>query len=96
MYEAQCRLLAFCKPVSHSTKTALQKADGLKMEGYVLCDSKFNRVKVKSPNYVRLALLAGENADGANWKRILSIVQENEGTLALFFFAETLIILIPL
>jgi hypothetical protein len=66
----------------------LAKTDGLKMEGYVLCDSKFNRVKVKSQNYVRLALLAGSDIDGANWKRLLSIVQENEGSEFLAYFPQ--------
>ena len=42
-------------------------------------DGNFNRIKVKSPLYVQLSLLRIRDSNGINFKRIVSIVQMNEG-----------------
>lgn len=43
-------------------------------EGYVVCDAKFNRVKVKNPAYVAVHHLKGKSAE----HNILTIVKSNE------------------
>lgn len=53
-------------------------------EGYVVCDANFNRVKVKSPKYVQLHYMAGNQ----NWSipRIVEIIRTNEvGEYATYF-----------
>ena len=56
-------------------------------EGYVVCDSHFNRVKVKSPLYVSIHHLRGEN-DVMSYKRALEIVKANEVDEVLTYFPE--------
>lgn len=53
-------------------------------EGYVVRDGAFNRVKVKSPQYVALAHLK----DGMAPRRLLEIVRTNEGSEFLVHFPE--------
>lgn len=60
--------------------------DGLKCEGYVICDSQFNRFKLKCTSYVNLALL--HTKDGKEWKRLVAIVQINEGSEFLAYFPQ--------
>jgi hypothetical protein len=60
--------------------------DGLQCEGYVICDSRFNRFKLKCPSYVNLSLLY--NKDGNEWKRLVAIVQVNEGCEFLAYFPQ--------
>ena len=43
-------------------------------EGYVICDAKFNRVKVKNPAYVAVHALKGKTAE----HNIITIVKTNE------------------
>lgn len=45
-------------------------------EGYVVCDSKFNRVKVKSPSYVAAHHLKGNGV--MSYSRALELVRANE------------------
>jgi|ERR1035437_6077558 hypothetical protein len=54
----------------------LRSLEGLSwsFEGYVICDSKFNRVKVKNPSYVAVHHLKGKSAE----HNILTIVKSNE------------------
>ena len=56
-------------------------------EGYVVCDSHFNRVKVKSPLYVSIHHLRGENGV-MSYKRALEIVKANEADEVLTYFPE--------
>ena len=56
-------------------------------EGYVVCDSHFNRVKVKSPLYVSIHHLRGENGV-MSYKRALEIVKANEVDEVLTYFPE--------
>lgn len=53
-------------------------------EGYVVCDAKFNRVKVKSPNY----LLLHRAKDGLSPRRLLEVARSNEGSEFLSYFPE--------
>jgi hypothetical protein len=45
-------------------------------------------VKVKSPLYVQLALLSTKDKQGLNAKRILTIIQQNEGEEFLTYFPQ--------
>ena len=45
-------------------------------EGYVVCDSKFNRVKVKSPSYVAAHHLKGNGT--MSYSRAIELVRSNE------------------
>lgn len=70
-------------------RIVLQKVntlDGLFCEGYVICDAQFNRFKLKCPSYVNMALL--HNRDGNEWKRLVAIVQVNEGSEFLAYFPQ--------
>lgn len=64
--------------------TAANAIDPMQGEGYVVCDDKFNRLKVKSPQYVALAHLK----DGMSGRRLLEIVRANEGSEFLVHFPE--------
>jgi hypothetical protein len=54
-------------------------------EGYVLIDTKNNRIKVKNPAYVNLHHLKG---NGLNTKRIVDIIFTNETKEVLSYFPE--------
>lgn len=57
----------------------------LEIEGYVVCDAFFNRIKVKSPQYVALH----HAKDGLMSKRhVADIVRRGESSEALAYFAE--------
>jgi len=60
----------------------------LKNEGYVVCDGKWNRVKVKSPQYVALTYLHSNTKDNVNMRHMLEIVRLNEGDEFLVHFPE--------
>lgn len=60
--------------------------NGLESEGYVICDSQFNRFKLKCQSYVNLSLL--HNPDGNQWKRLVGIIQVNEGSEFLAYFPQ--------
>jgi hypothetical protein len=53
-------------------------------EGYIVCDAMFQRVKVKSPQYVALHQLK----DSLSPKRVLEVVLLNEGDEVLAYFPE--------
>lgn len=63
---------------------SVQTIDPMDGEGYVVCDAVFNRVKVKSPQYVALAHLK----DGFSLRRLLEIVRANESSEFLAHFPE--------
>ncbi len=53
-------------------------------EGYVICDAKFNRIKVKTPQYVALHHMR----DGMGSRRMLDLVRSNESEEFLTYFPE--------
>lgn len=53
-------------------------------EGYVICDAAFNRIKVKTPQYVALHHMR----DGMGSKRMLEVVRSNESEEFLTYFPE--------
>ena len=55
-------------------------------EGYVVCDSKFNRVKVKSPSYVAAHNLKGNGV--MSYARALELVRANEIDEICTYFEE--------
>lgn len=59
--------------------------DPVKEEGYVVCDKNFNRVKVKSPNYVALHHCKN-NLN--SFKNLVNLVLNNEGLEFLAYFPE--------
>jgi hypothetical protein len=63
---------------------AAAQLNPLNAEGYVVSDSNFNRIKIKSPRYVALAHLK----DGLSTRRILEIVRANESDEFLTHFPE--------
>ena len=56
-------------------------------EGYVVCDKSFNRIKIKSPLYVAIHHLRGENGV-ISYRRALEIVKKNEVDEVLTYFPE--------
>ncbi len=56
--------------------------------GYVVVDAKFNRVKVKSPQYVCLSLMSWKDKDGLNIRRMLEVVRVNEGEEFISYFPQ--------
>jgi hypothetical protein len=68
--------------------TASRKLDASKAEGFVIRDSNFQRVKVKSPMYVQVALLSATDKDGLNARRLLEVLQLNEGSEFLSYFPQ--------
>lgn len=58
--------------------------DPMKSEGYIVCDAQFNRVKVKSPQYVAISHLR----TGFSTRRMLEIVVTNEGEEFLNYYPE--------
>lgn len=63
---------------------AAHALDPMKFEGYVVCDGNFNRVKVKSPQYVALAHLKG----ALSGRRFLEIIRANESDEFVAYFPE--------
>ncbi len=55
-------------------------------EGYVIVDKYYNRVKIKSPTYLQLAYLKGEN--GLTLKNAIDIIEGNETDEILAYFPE--------
>lgn len=56
----------------------------MEQEGYVICDQNFNRIKVKSPQYVALSHIK----DTMSYRRMIEIVQTNENEEFLSYFKE--------
>lgn len=63
---------------------AAAELNPMNAEGYVVSDANFNRIKIKSPQYVALAHLK----DGLSTRRILEIVRANESDEFLAHFPE--------
>jgi RNA ligase len=63
---------------------AAQLLDPMNLEGYIVCDRQFNRVKVKSPQYVAIAHLRSSFSA----RRMLEIIMANEGEEFLAYFPE--------
>lgn len=59
---------------------------GIDQEGFVVVDHKFNRIKIKHPDYVRLHHMKGN--DGPSYKRMLEIVVKGESDEVLSYFPE--------
>ncbi len=58
--------------------------DPMDSEGYIICDADFNRIKVKSPQYVAVSHLK----TGFSTRRMLEIVATNEGEEFLNYYPE--------
>jgi hypothetical protein len=63
---------------------AANKLNPMEAEGYVVCDAEYNRVKVKSPQYVAMAHMR----EGFTTRRMLEIVRTNEQSEFLTYFPE--------
>ncbi|MBC8112590.1 MAG: 2'-5' RNA ligase, partial [Verrucomicrobia bacterium] len=59
----------------------------MKQEGFVICDEKFNRVKVKSLQYVSIGFLKGVE-DKTTDRYLLEIIKTNEGAEFLSYMKE--------
>jgi hypothetical protein len=64
--------------------TAADKLNPMESEGYVVVDHLFNRVKVKSPQYVALSHLK----DSMSARRMVDIVRMGESSEFLSYFSE--------
>lgn len=67
-----------------SIVAACNALNPVECEGYVVVDAAFNRIKVKSPQYVALSHLK----EGMNGRRLLDIVRTNEASEFLSHFPE--------
>eukprot|EP01080_Neovahlkampfia_damariscottae_P005886 gene5886-9714_t len=63
------------------------KLDPTICEGYVVCDENFNRVKIKSPQYVLLSHLMFDDENSKN-NQLLKILYTNEGSEFLVYFPK--------
>lgn len=61
-----------------------EKLEALDAEGYVICDAKFNRIKVKSPKYVAWAHFHSSFST----RKMIQIILNNEGDEFLSYFPE--------
>ena len=61
-----------------------KKLDPMESEGYIVCDRDFQRIKIKSPQYVAISHLR----DGFSPRRLLTIVVTNEGSEFLTYYPE--------
>lgn len=60
----------------------------MKGEGYVVCDQFFRRIKIKSPQYVAITLLKSNLKSSFFQRRLLEIINCNEGEELLSYFPE--------
>lgn len=65
-------------------EVAAKALEPMESEGYVICDGSYNRVKVKSPQYVAVAHMK----DGFTTRRMLEIVRTNENSEFLSYYPE--------
>lgn len=63
---------------------SVEQVDPMDQEGYIVVDAHFNRVKIKSPQYVALHHMT----DGMSPRRMLTIITTNEGSEFLQYFPE--------
>jgi hypothetical protein len=68
-------------------KGVAEELDPTVCEGFVVCDSNWNRVKVKSPNYVLLSHLMFDD-ENSKKNKLLKVVQTNEGSEFLSYFPK--------
>jgi hypothetical protein len=71
--------------------SASKTLDPVKAEGFIVCDATFNRVKIKSPQYVALAHLTGKPdaiLGKLNRRSMLQIVRHHEGEEFLSYFTQ--------
>ena len=61
-----------------------EQLDPLEQEGFIVCDHLFNRIKLKSSEYVKLSHLK----DGSSYRKLLSIIVNNESAEFLAYFPE--------
>ena len=77
-----------CKTYDFNTIEAIVhnvgQLDPIKSEGYVVVDAEFNRIKVKSPQYVALHHMR----DTLSPRRMLEVIRANEGDEFLTYFPE--------
>lgn len=68
---------------------ASKRLNPMKQEGFVVVDSKFNRIKIKSPQYVCLGLIGhGPDSKKLDSRYILEIVRTNEGSEFLSYMPQ--------
>lgn len=72
-------VVASAKKLDPGRYTIKLKMLKIRSEGFVVRDGNFNRVKVKSPQYVCMSLMSWKDKDGLNKRRMLEIVRSNEG-----------------
>jgi len=65
---------------------AAKTLEPMECEGYVVCDSNYNRVKVKSPQYVAVSHL--RDSVGMSRRKLLELVRTNEGSEFLSYYPE--------
>lgn len=63
---------------------AVENLDPMNSEGYIVCDASFQRIKVKSPQYVAISHLR----ESFSTRRMIEIVLKNEGEEFLSYFPE--------
>ncbi|ARF10749.1 RNA ligase [Hokovirus HKV1] len=63
---------------------ASNKLNPIESEGYILCDNKFNRCKIKSTKYIQIAYKLNGGSDNV----IIDIIQKNEQDEVLNSFPE--------
>lgn len=68
--------------------TSANKLDISVAEGFVICDSQFRRIKVKSPQYVFFSLLNWKDKEGLNKKRMIEVVRLNEGDEFISYYPQ--------
>ncbi len=61
-----------------------EQLDPLQQEGFIVCDADFNRIKLKSSEYVKLSHMK----DGSSYRKLLSVVVNNESAEFLAYFQE--------
>jgi hypothetical protein len=64
--------------------TACNTLDPMDCEGYIICDRDFNRIKIKSPEYVAISHLK----TGFSTRSIIEIIVTNEGEEFLSYYPE--------
>lgn len=62
----------------------LENLSPMQTEGYVVCDTEYNRIKVKSPKYVAIAHIH----DNLSSRRMLELVRTGEGPEFLSYYPE--------
>lgn len=65
-------------------EAASKELDPMQAEGFVVCDTNYNRVKVKSPQYVAIAHVR----DGLSTRRLLEVIRSNESSEFLLYYPE--------